>query len=111
MEFNIQTWKQSSYIVYNSLLLKIYHITSFEELRDSRSIVGKCFPAKNYELRFPSSRFPLPASQFWESAEQVNDRLLSLPNDISHLQSILAQPESSSDAGCFLLMDFKFQSE
>ena len=58
MEFNIQTWKQSSYIVYNSLLLKICHITSFEELRDSRSIIGKCFPAKNYELPFPASRFP-----------------------------------------------------
>ena len=57
MEFNIQTWKQSSYIVYNSLLLKICHITSFEELRDSRSI--KCFPAKNYELWFPASRFPV----------------------------------------------------
>jgi len=60
IEFNIQTWKQSSYVVYNSLLLKIYHITSFEELRDSRSITGKCFPAKNYELQFPASRFPLP---------------------------------------------------
>ena len=59
----------------------------------------------------PASRFPLPASRFWESAEQINDRLLSLPNDISHLQRILAQPESSSDAGRFLLMDFKFQSE
>ena len=47
-----------SYIVYNSLLLKICHITSFEELRDSRSIMGKCFPAKNYELPFPASRFP-----------------------------------------------------
>lgn len=49
----------SSYMVYNSLLLKIYHITSFEELRDSRSTMGKCFPAKNYELRFPASRFPV----------------------------------------------------
>lgn len=91
-------------MVYNSLLLKIYHIKSFEELRDSRSITGNCFPAKNYELRFPASRF-------WESAEQINDRLLSLPNDIPHVQSILAQPESSSDAGRFLLTDFKFQSE
>lgn len=63
------------------------------------------------KLRAAISVFPLPASQFWESAEQINDRLLSLPNDISHLQSILAQPESSSDAGRFLLMDFKFQSE
>ena len=61
------------------------------------------------KLRAAISVFPLPASRFWESAEQINDRLLSLPNDISHLQRILAQPESSSDAGRFLLMVLNFK--
>ena len=93
-------------MVYNSLFLKIYHITSFEELRDSGVSWANVFRPK-----ITSCDFRLPASRFWESAEQINDRLLSLPNDISHLQRILAQPESSSDAGRFLLMDFKFQSE
>ena len=93
----VHTWFTTAFF------FKIYHITSFEELRDSRSI--KCFPAKNYELRFPASRFPVLGIRW------TNDRLLSLPNDISHLQSILEQPESSSDACRFLPMDFKFQSE
>ena len=46
--------------LFTTAFLKICHITSFEELRDSRSIMGKCFPPKNYELPFPASRFPLP---------------------------------------------------
>ena len=67
--------------------------------------VSNVFPPKITSCGFPLSRFPVLGIRW------TNDRLLSLPNDISHLQSILAQPESSSDAGRFLLMDFKFQSE
>ena len=61
MEFNIQTWKQSSYIVYNSLLLNMCHITSFEELRDSGVSWANVFRPKitSCDFRLPASRFPL----------------------------------------------------
>lgn len=67
MKFNIQTWKQSSHMVYNSLSFsdvpsyKFRRASYYEVtvLSNSRSIVGKCCPAKNHELRFPASHFPV----------------------------------------------------